>query len=423
MTLFLAACLQAALVMNGRIERGREAPFLSALATAALLTRMDAVILFAGPVRRCSSAAGSRGIIPTTAIFSARVLPEGGQRLIDEQGLRYFYIHHVVQPRAVPLFCIFFFGAIFRRKTESSLCSATALFWCAYVLKLGILWNSPDHAADPGDDDPPDMALFGCTPKRWLRAAGILLILGGSIHHAETFTYDRETGVEPVGMLSGHLFAPEENWVGIGRALSGAFGPSDDVVIATTAAGAIPFYAGLRAVDMLGLNEPADTGSSGGTGLPAEGAAPPDEGLLSGVFVSSIPGHQRVLPYEYLNRRKVNLVISHPIVTRVGEEPGVLPLLSVSGPPHLSGMVISMPIGGGYQVEMLYIRPNPAVDSALARFAGKAGGVLVAVLHPDRHPVIRPRSPIIRWPRQPDVLLSPDAIRADSPRHTACPFH
>ncbi len=400
-SLFLAACLQAALVMNGRIERGRGLLFLSALATAALLTRMDAVILFAGPGlavfvggpltgpgmgRRVAADIARLAIIPAVIvgcwlawkysyygdIFPRAFYLKAVNASSMERGLRYFYTF-IISYNLAPFlfFCIFFFGAIFRRENRIQfMLLATALFWCAYVLKLGgdfmefrlmtplipvmmilLIW-----------------LLFGCTPKRWLRAAGILLILGGSIHHAETFTYDRETGVEPVGMLSGHLFAPEENWVGIGRALAGAFGPSDGVVIATTAAGAIPFYAGLRAVDMLGLNEPADAGSSGGTGVPAEGAAPPDEGRLSGVFVSSIPGHQRVLPYEYLNRRKVNLVISHPIVTRVGEEPGVLPLLSVSGPPHLSGMVISMPIGGGYQVEMLYIRPNPAVDSALARF-------------------------------------------------------
>ncbi len=398
--LFLAACLISALAMNGRIGRERGLLLLSAVATAGLLTRMDAVILFTGPVlavfvggppggpgmrRRIAADVARLAVIPAVIVggwlawkyfyygdlFPRSFYLKAVNASSMERGLRYFYTF-IVSYNLAPFlfFCIFFFGAIFRREHRVHfMLLATALFWCAYVLKLGGDFMEFRLMAPLV---PVMMVLlvwllFGCTPKRWIRAAGVVLILGGSVHHAGTFAYDRETGVEPVGMLSGHLFAPEENWVGIGRALAAAFSPSDDVVIATTAAGAIPYYARLRAVDMLGLNEPPDAGAPAGNGEDVGDDGRAGEERLLGVFVSAIPGHQRVMSYEYLNRRKVNLVISHPIVTRVGEDPGILPLLPVSGPPHLSGIVISMPIGGGYQVEMLCIRPNAAVDSAIAR--------------------------------------------------------
>lgn len=398
--LFLAACVVAALAMNGGLDRERGLLLLSALATAGLLTRMDAVILFTGPVltvfvagpspgpgrrRRIAADLARLAVIPGVVvvgwlawkysyygdIFPRAFYLKAVNASSMERGLRYFYAF-IVSYNLAPFlfFCIFFFGAIFRREHRVQfMLFATALFWCAYVLKLGGDFMEFRMMAPLV----PVMMilliwlLFGCAPKMWLRVAGVLLILGGSVHHAATFSYDRETGVEPVGMLSGHLFSPGENWVGIGKALAAAFGPSDSVVIATTAAGAIPYYAGLPAVDMLGLNEPAAAGAFGENLEGTVGEDGADAAPFQGVFVSYVPGHQRVLPYEYLVRRGVNLVISHPIVTRVGEEPGVRPLLPVSGPPHLSAMVISMPIGGGYQVEMLYVRPNAAVDSALAR--------------------------------------------------------
>ncbi len=425
--IFLAGLLVTARVMTGGLERGRGLLALSVLLTAGILTRIDTAVLFAGPLltlfvggsvprdgmgRRIVDDLARIALIPVVCVgcwlawkysYYGGLLPRAFYlKAVNasslERGFRYFY-EFIVSYDLAPFlfFCIFFFGAIFRRENRVQLMmAATATLWFSYVLKVGGDFMEFRFMAPV---IPPMMILlvwllFSCAVKTWLRAAGLLLVLGGSLHHAATFSYDYDTGIEPVGMLRGHLYAPGEHWVGIGKALAAAFRPSDGVVIATTAAGAIPYYSGLRSVDMLGLNEPPavkkspDLASAGGeTNLGdtdgrsadawnrGEGVGAIDE-RSRGVLVSDIPGHQRVLTYEYLNARGVNLVLSHPVVTRVGEPAGALPLLPTSGPPHLNARVIRMPIGDGYQVEMLYIRPNPAVDSALARHGWPARTVV-----------------------------------------------
>ncbi len=402
-TIFLAGCLVAVRVLSGRSGRERGLLILSFLCTAGILTRMDTAVLFVGPVLAVfvggpAPAPGpdtGHRILPNIArialfpimlagcwlawkyFYYGDLLPRAFYlKAVNasslERGLRYFY-EFIVSYNLAPFlfFCIFFFGPLFKKENRTQfMMAATVSLWFVYVLKVGgdfmefrfmtpviplmmilLVW-----------------ILFNCTAKAWLRTASVVLVLGGSFHHATTFTYDRETGVEPVGMLERHLHSPEENWVGIGKALARAFRPEDGVVIATTAAGAIPYYSGLRSVDMLGLNEPPEKEGSGTDG---ESGGEPE-----GVFAGYIPGHQKVLTYEYLNRKSVNLVISHPVVTRVGDPPGTLPFLPAAGPPHLAGKVIRFPIGGGYQVEMLYIRPNAAVDSALARYGWPARTVV-----------------------------------------------
>jgi arabinofuranosyltransferase len=388
--LFLAGLLLAVRAMSGTISRPAALLGLSIVWTAGVTTRMDSAILLAGPViaaftgggrhaagtpRRPSPADLARlGALPVIAVgawllwkhsYYGDLLPRAFYlKAVNagslERGLRYFY-EFIVSYDLAPFFffCLFCFGAIFRKGNRAQLLMAAAVtLWSAYVLKVGGDFMEYRFLAPVV---PPMMLLLvwmlvECTPGRWIAGAGIALLLAGSFHHAATFSYDQETGVEPIAMLEGHLYAPGENWVGIGKALDDAFDPSDSVVIATTAAGAIPYYSGLRSVDMLGLNEPPERRPGG-----MDGIEEPD-----GVLVGSIPGHQRVLTYEYLNRRGVHLVISHPIVTREGDPAPPLPLLPTSGPPHLTAKLITMPIGGGYRVQMLYIRPNPAIDAAIA---------------------------------------------------------
>jgi hypothetical protein len=390
--LFLAGLLVAVRTMSGAHPRPAGLFVLSVLWTAGVMTRMDTAILFAGPAtamflggERHGAAPSRRAIAADLARLAAFPLAAVGTWLLWkhayygdllprafylkavnagslERGLRYFY-EFVVSYNLAPFlfFCLFCFGALFRRRHRPQLLmAATVTFWFGYVFKVGGDFMEYRFLVPV---IPPMMLLlvwilFECAPKRWVVAAGIALLLGGSVHHAATFTYDQKTGVEPIAMLAGHLQSPDENWSGIGRALDGAFDPSDGVVIATTAAGAIPYHSGLRAVDMLGLNEPAERRP----GEP-DGSAGPE-----GVPVTDIPGHRRVLTYEYLNRRGVHLVISHPIVTRAGDPPPALPLLPASGPPHLDAKLIRMPIGNGYAVLMLYIRKNTAVDAAIARY-------------------------------------------------------
>jgi hypothetical protein len=99
-------------------------------------------------------------------------------------------------------------------------------------------------------------------------------------------------GVESVAGLARNLTPGGENWIATGRALGGAFPPHSSVVIATTAAGAIPYCADLTTVDMLGLND--------------------RRAQREGEFHGDRPGHQRVATVRYLLERGVNLVLGHP---------------------------------------------------------------------------------------------------------------
>jgi hypothetical protein len=389
--LFLAGLLIAVRTMSGTMPRGSALLGLSIVWTAGVMTRMDTAVLLAGPATAAFVAGGQHATDTTRRSIAADLLRLGALPAIavggwllwkysyygellprsfyvkavnsgsPERGLRYFY-DFIVSYDLGPFFffCIFCFGAVFRRRNRVQLLmAATIALWFAYVLKMGGDFMEYRFLVPAV---PPMMllliwALMEFTPKRWIAVAGVILLLAGSVHHAVTFAYDVDTGVETVAMLGGHLESPGENWVGVGKALDDAFDASDGVVVATTAAGAIPYYSRLVSVDMLGLTEPAgDRLTRGDAG-----------GEPEAVLVSTIPGHQRVWNYEYLIRRGVNLVLSHPILTHEGDPPPPLPLLPTSGSLRLRAKLVMMPVGGGYRVLMLYIRPNAAVDAAIAR--------------------------------------------------------
>jgi len=384
--LFLAGCFTAARAMKGVIPKRHALLTLALLAIVSILCRMDSALLVWG------TGAGMMFLWRRDAGTGAAKVP-GGRRWPEfmilvvfplillapwcawklsyygdllphsfylkavnastiEHGLRYFYAFIVSYDLYPFLFvCVFFAGKLFLDENRTLLLLAGVVtLWFLYILKIGGDFMEFRFMVQV---IPAMMVLLvwmlrTCAPGRIARTVGLLLVLGGSLHHALTFTYEQETGVEPIPMLRGHLVSAGENWEGIGTTLGRIFTPADSVVIATTAAGAIPYYSGLTSVDMLGINSP--------------------EGAVRGVFVGYIPGHQRVLPFSYLNEKKVNLVISHPVVSRRGVDPGRLPLLPTDGPPHLKARLIRIPIGGGEEVSVLYIRDNAAVDSAIARF-------------------------------------------------------
>ncbi len=126
-----------------------------------------------------------------------------------------------------------------------------------------------------------------------LQAACILLVLVGAVHHARTFRYT--AGVESIAGLASHLHHPAADWVGIGKTLGQTFHDSPDVTVAVTAAGAIPFYSRLPALDMLGLNDAWIA--------------------RHGVAIDEKPGHNRVASLAYMLARPTHLVLAHPWVS------------------------------------------------------------------------------------------------------------
>ncbi len=130
-------------------------------------------------------------------------------------------------------------------------------------------------------------------PHLPVQAALIGLVLAGSLHHALTFENSGiRWGITPIRQLHAQVAGPEQNWAEIGKVLGNTFSDGPDIMVATTASGAIPFYSRLRAIDMLGMN---------------------DRWVARhGEILSNRPGHQRIAPLPYLIERGVNLVIAHP---------------------------------------------------------------------------------------------------------------
>jgi arabinofuranosyltransferase len=195
---------------------------------------------------------------------------------------------------------------------------------------------------------------------RWLRqplvsAALVGIVVAGAVHHARTFVY--RNGIESTWLLTAHLFDPASDWIGVGRRLGDTFRDAPDVRIGVTAAGAIPYYAGLPCVDMLGINDPWVA--------------------RNGLVFDGPPGHNRLAPLAYLIERGVNLVIGHPVLIRPSssertaytyDELYGLAIVPDPTPDPLPAQatVLEVPLDPGRVFLALYLVPHPAVDAAIA---------------------------------------------------------
>src|SRR5262249_30655721 len=86
------------------------------------------------------------------------------------------------------------------------------------------------------------------------RVALVAGLIACSAYHG--FYYNGVADIESIPGLRAWLEYPDRSWIMTGRALGEVFGDSAEPVwIATTAAGAIPFYSGLPTLDMFGLSD------------------------------------------------------------------------------------------------------------------------------------------------------------------------
>jgi arabinofuranosyltransferase len=193
-------------------------------------------------------------------------------------------------------------------------------------------------------------ALIVSLPRRAVRVVLTVLVVVGSLWHAVTF--HSVSGISPIRELKSYIEDENQNWDEIGRSLGRLFGGEENgVTIATSAAGAIPYYSRLRTVDMLGVN---------------------DKWIAKhGIVWSPRPGHQRMATHEYMRDRGVNLVIGHPRVDRadidsVGDLERIVHLWMIQ--PELlpsSAGVLEIPVGAHHKVSVLYLVPSEAVDRAV----------------------------------------------------------
>lgn len=185
---------------------------------------------------------------------------------------------------------------------------------------------------------------------------GAGLVIAGSIRHALTFSFT--DGIETVAGLASHLQPEGDNWIGIGQVLRRDLPEHSDVKIATTAAGALPYFAHLPAVDMLGLCDPWVA--------------------RHGVELGLQIGHTRAAPMGYLLAQGVHIVFGHPLVsTEAVLPPGVeaLPLEILKQFPYFVGLesvppdarLIEIPIAGPSVVVAVNLVRHPLIDALVER--------------------------------------------------------
>lgn len=156
-------------------------------------------------------------------------------------------------------------------------------------------------------------------------------------------------------------------WAPIGERLGEHFEHDPTVTIATTAAGAIPYYSKLRTIDLLGLND-REIARNG-------------DPLREAPWYGLPTGHQRIARLEYVLARDVHLLLNHPwLVDRDEPREGytlrelnrwkgndlAVKIAAVDRLPA-TARVVEIPISEDRALVALYLTPHPRVDAALAR--------------------------------------------------------
>ena len=380
------ACLYLSLpVLQGEEVRTIRLVALSLASAAALLTRLDSAVYLAvlqSPVLLILKF-NRRGwkqrlalLVPELVIFGAwcgwqvwyygDLMPNsyylkiaganGYVRLVNGT---YFLLQFLLRFLFLPCLLLLFVH-IRKLKTDKSLLTLLALAasWCGYVVYAGgdfmeyrfmvaivpvlsilLVWAARRSVQWKVGTMTIGVALLAAVSP-W---AGIQI----GPHHLKVETREE---------LQSHLDADGQDWQGIGEMLSRVFDRDQTVSIAVFPAGAIPFYSGLPAVDMLGLNDPWVA--------------------RHGWVVSRWPGHYRVAPLQYVLERRTALLILQPQIV-----PHSAPLLSNYSAAQVvvseicdarcalpaGAKLLRIPVDGNRDLVVIYPFPNGAVDAAIGR--------------------------------------------------------
>jgi arabinofuranosyltransferase len=362
----------------------RSAAF-SGLCAAALLTRLDSaipvVVLFAyllvSPAGRLSverrrALSGAALVLPAFlivgawflwrhayygswlpnsyyvkgAMFSLDILKGGVVYLFD------FSLSYCLLPMGLIL--LFMFKDVLARGAMRALACICAL-WFLYIMRVGGDFMEFRFVVPVL----PFLFILVSATLRALRgwkiqAALAIAILLCSAFHAATFR--GTAGTESVRQLRDYIYGESGYWELAGKALGDLF-PEGGVTIATTAAGTIPYYSKLPAVDMLGMNDAWVA--------------------RNGASIGPRAGHRRAATLAYLDQRGVNLVIGHPIVEpvdarRTSADCSVADLKKMFMIQGVSAellpadaKILEIPLHARYRLTVLYLRGNARVDALI----------------------------------------------------------
>lgn len=248
--------------------------------------------------------------------------------------------------------------AIVRRRVPMPLAVATVVLWYAYVIVVGgdfmefrfFVPTLPALAliiADAVENVPARIS-----PR--LRAAAAVAILAcASWRHAATFEGVSDRFYDSIQTLATYYGEVDDNeWSTLGSPLHAL--ADTGATLACNGAGAIPYYADLRTIDQLGLND---------RWVARHGARPPTRFLR--------PGHQRFATYEYLTAQRVTFVIGRPTVVARGalSHNSLSPVFqqwlnTVLGfpPPGNQIVVVAAPVSDTRALLLWYLTPSPEVN-------------------------------------------------------------
>lgn len=289
-------------------------------------------------------------ILPNT--FYAKV----GSVALEKNGIRFlgmFFVSYWLLP--FPLLALAFAKRIFTN-VYTAILSVTVLLWLGYIVKVGGDFMEFRFLVPilPFAFMLLAWLIVKCVNWRWLQALLALVVVAGSYSHAVNFdTASYRKNIETRTTLAAHITNDNENWDEIGRVLGIAFDYNRDVTIAVTAAGATPYYAKLRTIDMLGLNDAWIA--------------------RHGDHHSNKPGHYRITTLDYLKKQKVNLVIGHPWMEQsdVKRDPFTVKSLyryRVWNKEMLpqGAKMVRIPIDATWNLYALYLTNSPEVDRVIA---------------------------------------------------------
>jgi arabinofuranosyltransferase len=286
-----------------------------------------------------------------------------------KRGIRYLYLFFNSY-LLIPLLLIFVLTSrkLFKKSNlPIQIILISVLVWLVYLIRVGgdfmefrfmapilpllFIWIS--------------WTIFAFTRQEKFQAALIALVILGSVHHVYTFAenttrYGVEYGIETIKELDEHISSTDQNWSEVGRVLGGYFDHNQDIIIATTAAGAIPYYSHLKTVDMLGLNDKWIAKHSQAKG--------------------SKPGHQKVASMRYLIKQGVNILIGHPWL-KINNNPypvsysmadvisylNNVSFMDIKHPAELplDAKIIEIPIDRTHNLAVVYLIKNTIVDNAI----------------------------------------------------------
>lgn len=367
----------------------RRVMMFSLLVAAAVVTRMDSVLLsgvawlwvadgaWRDRSRRVALLAGLviPGLLVALAWFGFKlmyygeILPNTVYVKVTEvtpesltNGLRYVWTFFSRYGGVVPaLLALVYLRRLMTRRLHALLVVASFL-WVGYLIKVegGFMEYRLMVPIMPLLAVLLAQLLHVMGSVRWNVAIASALVLSSTAH---AMTYWGREHIESIDELKWHVIGlgADFGWKFVGQALRQDFGGvNPPPVIATTAAGAIPYFSGMPTVDMLGLN---------------------DRWVARhGQHIDALPGHSRYATLEYMLAQGVSLVVGHPKILPIDSERHysareMFQTTYFHGPFDMSALpgdvrVIELPIAPKhiapkYKVAVLYLQSNPAIDQAI----------------------------------------------------------